>query len=77
MNEQLLLESQVRQWEADGKWLDHGRWVRAKNGTPEYLPTKREIAAKCELIRQLEGWRGAHKRAPRGGRHSVATMAGI
>jgi len=45
MNEQQLLAGQVRQWEGEGRWADRGRWKRAKNGTLEYIPTKREIAA--------------------------------
>jgi len=77
MNEQQMLESQVRRWEAEGLWVDRGRWVRARNGTPEYVPTKHEIAAKCRLLRTLEGWRGAHKRAPRGGEFAIETTAGI
>ncbi len=77
MNEQEMLDQQVRQWEAQGQWIDRGRWVRASNGTPEYLPTKREIAIKCRMFRTIDRWRGAHKRAPRGGEFSVATTAGI
>ena len=30
MNEQQLLEGQVRQWVAEGRWVDRGRWVRFK-----------------------------------------------
>ncbi len=77
MNEQKLLEGQVREWEAEGKWVDRGRWKRAKNGTLEYVPTRREIAAKCKLLRAIAGWRGANARAPRGGEHAVATTAGV
>jgi hypothetical protein len=77
MNEQKLLADLVRQWEAEGKWTDPGRWQQAKNGTLEYLPTKREIAAKCKLFRTIAGWRGAAKRAPRGGEIAVPTTAGI
>jgi len=77
MNEQLDLAPVVCQWEAEGKWTDHGRWTRAKNGTLEYLPTKREIAAKCKLFRAIAGWRGAAKRRPRDGEFAVATTAGI
>ena len=58
MNEQKILDGQVRQWEAEGWWVDRGRWVHATNGTPEYIPTKREIAAKCRLFRTINGWRG-------------------
>ncbi len=77
MNEQKLLAEQVRRWQAEGQWIDRGRWRRAKNGMLEYLPTKREIAAKCKLFRTIVGWRGATKRAPRGGEFAVATTAGI
>ncbi len=77
MNEQKLLIEQVRQWQLDGRWIDRGRWRRAENGTLEYLPTKHEIAAKCKLFRTIAGWRGAAKRAPRGGEFAVATTAGI
>lgn len=77
MNEQKMLDDQVRQWESNGQWIDRGRWKRATNGTLEYLPTKREIAAKCQLLRTVTGWRGAAKRAPRGGEFSVATTAGV
>ena len=77
MNEQKMLEEQVRRWKAEGLWVDRGRWVRASNGTLEYRPTKREIEAKCRLLRSINGWRGANKRAPRGGRFAVETTAGI
>ena len=77
MNEQKMLDGQVRQWEAEGWWVDRGRWVHATNGTPEYIPTKREIAAKCRLFRTINGWRGASKRAPRGGEFAVTTTAGV
>ena len=77
MNEQFFLAGQVRQWELEGRWTDCGRWKRTANGTFEYLPTKREIAAKCRLFRTIGGWRGAAKRAPRGGEFSVLTTAGI
>lgn len=77
MNEQKMLDDLVRRWEADGKWVDHGRWIRASNGTREYVPTGHEIAAKCSLFRTIDGWRGAKKRSPRDGEFSVATMAGI
>ncbi|HJN11131.1 MAG TPA: hypothetical protein QF564_20755 [Pirellulaceae bacterium] len=77
MDEQKMLAGQVRRWEAEGRWKDRGRWIRASNGTLEYIPTKREIEAKCRLFRNLGGWRGAAKRAPRGGEFSVPTTAGI
>jgi hypothetical protein len=41
------------------------------------LPDKREIAAKCKLFRTISGWRGAAKRAPRGGEFAVMTTAGF
>jgi hypothetical protein len=78
MNEQQMLASQVRQWEAEGRWVDRGRWVRlAWHSEWVYLPTRWEIAAKCKLFRSLPRWRGAHKRAPRGGEFGVPTTAGI
>ncbi|MCO6454794.1 MAG: hypothetical protein J5I93_05795 [Pirellulaceae bacterium] len=77
MNEQKMLDGLVREWESKGQWVDRGRWTRAKNGALKYLPTKREIAAKCKMFRAIGGWRGAAKRAPRGGEFSVATTAGI
>jgi hypothetical protein len=77
MNEQELLEDLVREWETEGRWVDRGRWTRAKNGKLEYMPTKREIAAKCKLFRAIAGWRGAAKRAPRGGEFAVSTTVGI
>ena len=77
MDEHAMLGEQVRQWENAGQWKDRRCWRRAKNGTLEYLPTEREIAAKCRLFRTITGWRGAAKRAPRGGEFGVATTAGI
>ena len=78
MDEQKLLEGQVRQWEAEGRWVDRGRWVRLPwHSEWAYLPTRREIVAKCKLFRSLPGWRGAKKRAPRGGKFAVATTAGL
>lgn len=77
MNEQKMLKDVVRQWEADGKWSDRGRWRRTKRGVLEYVPTKREISAKCRLLRTVANWRGAHKRAPRGGEFSVLATAGF
>jgi hypothetical protein len=77
MDEQKMLEGQVRQWEAGGRWVDRGRWTRAQNGTLEYLPTRREIVAKCRLFRSINGWRGAKKRSPRGGEFAVANTAGV
>jgi hypothetical protein len=77
MNEQKMLKHVVRQWEAEGKWSDRGRWRRTKRGVLEYVPTKREIAAKCRLFRTIGQWRGAHKRAPRGGEFAVPATAGF
>lgn len=77
MHEQEELEPQVRLWEAEGLWKDLGDWRRAKNGVYEYHPTPEEIAAKCELLRQIEDWRGANKRAPRGGKYAVMETKGI
>ena len=77
MNEQQTLGHQVRQWQATGRWVDLGRWRLTKHGTLEYRPTKREIAAKCHLFRSIKGWRGASKRAPRGGEFAVPTTAGL
>jgi hypothetical protein len=78
MNEQKMLNDQVRRWEADGRWIDRGRWVRLRwSRYPAYLPTHDEIAEKCQLFRSLDGWRGARKRSPRAGEFAVATMAGV
>ena len=77
MNEQEMLDCQVQQWEAEGQWLDYGRWVHGNWGSTEYHPTQQEIAAKCELFRSICGWRGAAKRAPRGGEFAIATTGGI
>ncbi len=48
----------------------------AANGTLEYLPSKREIRAKCRLFRTIEGWDGAAIRMPRDGEYAIATTAG-
>ena len=40
-------------------------------------PATREIAAKCRLFRSINDWRGASKRAPRGGEFAVGTTAGL
>jgi hypothetical protein len=77
MNEQAMLREQVRKWEGEGRWVDRGRWTRASNGTLEYLPTKREIKAKCKLFRTIPGWIGATKRVPRDGEYAVPTTAGL
>jgi hypothetical protein len=77
MDEKAMLGAQVRQWMNEGRWIDRGRWKRAKNGTLEYLPTKREIAAKCRLFRTVPGWNGAAKRIPRDGEYAVPTTAGL
>ena len=71
MYEQTELEPLVRQWEAEGKWIDCGSWRPARNGQLEYHPTPTEIEAKCELLRQIENWQGAYKRSPRGGKYAV------
>ena len=76
MNLQKMLDDQVQRWHTDGLWIDRGRWQKS-NGALAYIPTRREIAAKCKLLRTLPGWRGANKRAPRGGEFGVATTAGI
>ena len=77
MYEQTELEPLVRQWEAEGKWIDCGNRRRARNGALEYEPTASEIEAKCELLRQIENWHGAYKRAPRGGKHAVMSTRGL
>ena len=52
--------------------------IRAdNNGTLEYIPTKREIAAKCRLCRTIDGWQGAGKWMPRDGEYAVASTAGL
>ena len=78
MNEKKLLGGQVRQWETEGRWVDRGYWIRSKNnGTLEYIPTKREITAKCRLFRTIDGWQGAAKRMPRDGEYAIASTAGL
>ena len=77
MYEQTELAPLVRQWEAEGKWIDCGDWRRARNGQFEYEPTESEIKAKCELLRQIENWHGANKRASRGGKYSVMSTRGL
>jgi hypothetical protein len=78
MNEQHLLAAQIRQWIADGRWIDRGRWTRPRASRyPAYLPTRKEIAEKCRLFRTIAGWHGANRRAPRGGEFGVPTTAGI
>jgi hypothetical protein len=77
MNEEKMLGDVVRNWEVEGRWVDRGRWAPGRNGVLEYLPTQREIADKSRLLRTITGWRGAHKRAPRGGEFAVPTTAGI
>jgi hypothetical protein len=67
----------VREWEMSGLWVDGGRWLPARNGTLEYFPSKREIRAKCRLLRKRAPRHGAHKRAPRGGEFAVGTTAGV
>ena len=77
MNEQQMLNCQVRQWKTEGRWVDSGRWVPGNWSSTEYHPTRQEIDAKCELFRSIRGWRGASKRAPRGGEFAIATTAGV
>ena len=78
MDQEQLLEEQVRQWEAEGRWVDCGRWVRLPwHAELTYLPSRREISAKCRLFRSLPHWHGANKRSPRGGEFAVPTTAGI
>lgn len=57
MNEQQMLVAQVRQWQAEGRWVDCGRWVRGNWASIEYHPAPEAIAAKCALFRSLRGWR--------------------
>ena len=78
MNEERELTAQVEAWRAAGVWRDEGRWVRERwSAEDAYWPTTEEIRTKCELFRSIRGWRGASKRSPRGGKHAVATTAGI
>jgi hypothetical protein len=77
MYEQTELAPQVRRWDADGKWIDLGEWIRARNGVYEYHPTPEEIAAKCELIRTIDNWQGAYARALRGGKYAVMETKGL
>ena len=77
MNEQSELEPLVRQWEAEGKWIDCGSWGPAPNGQLEYNPTPGEIEAKCELLCQIENWQGAYKRSPCGGKYAVMSTRGL
>jgi hypothetical protein len=67
----------VAEFTAAGQWVDRGRWFRAKNGTLEYRPTKREIAKKARLLRSRAHRNGANKRHPRGGRFAVMTTMGF
>ncbi len=78
MNEQQMLGEQVRRWQAEGRWIDRGQWVRMWwRRYPAYLPTDEEIAEKCRLFRSLEGCRGAQKRRPRNGKQAVRATAGL
>ncbi len=77
MYEQTELAPQVRRWESEGKWIDRGTWERAINGQLEYHPTAEEIADKCELLRTIDNWQGAHARAPRGGKYAVMETKGL
>lgn len=72
------LGKDIERWQAEGRWVDRGRWVRLPwSAGLAYQPTRREIAAKCRLLRTRAGRHGAHARAPRGGEFAVATTAGI
>jgi hypothetical protein len=77
VDEQRLLREQVQKWTGEGRWVDRGRWKPGRNGSFEYLPTQREIKAKCKLFRTLPGWIGATKRVPRDGEYAVPTTAGL
>ena len=76
MNE-IAVAKEVRRWQAEGRWVDHGQWVRGNRCSREYHPTQQEIAAKCSLFRTRPGRHGAHARAPRGGEFAIPTLAGI
>jgi hypothetical protein len=77
MYEQTELAPLVRQWEAEGNWIDRGDWKPARNGMLEYHPTHEEIEAKYNLFREIENWQGAYCRAPRGSKYAVATTKGL
>ena len=78
MNEQEMLNDQVRRWESEGRWVDRGRWVRLRwSRYPAYLPTHEEIAEKCRLYRSLSGWRGGRRRSPRAGKYARPATAGL
>jgi hypothetical protein len=74
---EILVAEHVQHLQHEGRWIDRGRWIRARNGMPEYRPTRAEIAAKCRLLRTRAGRHGAHARAPRDGVFAVKTTAGI
>jgi hypothetical protein len=77
MDERVYVRKAVDEFKASGVWVDCGRWFRAKNGTLQYRPTKREIATKRRLLRSRPHRQGAHKRKPRGGEFAVMTTKGI
>ena len=78
MDQQAELGQQVRRWIAEGKWIDRGRWKRSKNcETLEYLPTRREIKAKCKLFRAIPDRYGTMIRCPRDGEYAVPSTAGL
>jgi hypothetical protein len=74
---EIVVAEHVQELQQQGRWIDHGRWTRAKNGTPEYHPTPQEIATKCRLLRTRAERHGAHARSPRGGKYAVMTLAEI
>lgn len=74
---EVAIAKDVQRWQAEGWWVDHGRWVRGTWGSTEYHPTQQEIATKCRLFRTRAGRHGAHIRAPRGGEFAIPTLAGI
>ena len=74
---EIAVAEDVRQWQTEGSWVDHGQWVRGNWGAVEYWPTESEIVAKCCLLRTRAGRQGAHARAPRGGEFAIATTAGV
>jgi hypothetical protein len=67
----------VARWQADGLWIDRGRWIQAGRDSKEYHPTHEEILAKCKLFRTTPHRHGAHARAPRGGEFAIAALVGI
>ncbi len=72
---EMKVATDVKRWQAEGRWIDQGQWVLGNWGSVEYHPTPAEIRAKCKLFRSTEGRHGAHARAPRGGKYAVMTTA--